>query len=236
MSNDELIKTVLDTTSKFNERTIQIIGWVGGAIIALVTIAAGLSAFSLSAERDRLERASSALEEKFTKLSAELRNQHTDQPLIEVLSQADKIPLAGRSMPPVNIVESVEDGKTVYKLPLKYTLRNKGQGTAGRVWTKVYLESATLFSGEPDPDEPGYGVQANIPHTSWAGTFTGTSGDFPGGGFTTNVSSNMVIIENEMKKGRYRVLLKIYYGYPSTKVERVETYFELSSDWRRPIK
>lgn len=234
MTQDELLKYVLDASHKFNDRTLQIVGLVGGAVLAVLTVVAGLTAFNLNSERDRLERATSALDEKFSKLTAEVKGQRSETPRIEILATKDKQPLAGRALETPAIRQATELASKPYRISLSYTLRNAGAGSAGRVWTKVYLESTDLFSGELNPDEPGFGIQSSIPHTSWSGDLSGTNGDFPGGGFSTNVQSSIVILGDRIPKGRYKVLLKVYYGYPETRVERVETYFDLFSDWTRP--
>lgn len=234
MTPDEFVKSALESAQKFNDRTVQLLGLVGGAILAVLTVVAGLTAFNLNSERDRLERASSALDEKFAKLSAEVRGQRNEAPRLEILSTKDKQPLAGRPLDPPQIRQVTDIASKPYRISLAYTLRNAGAGATGRVWTKVYFESTDLFAGELNPDEAGFGVQNNLPYTTWSGDLSGTNGDFPGNGFSTNVQSNINIVADRIPKGRYRVLMKFYYGYPETRVERVETYFELFSDWIRP--
>lgn len=234
MTQDELIKSLLEASQKFNDRTLQVVGWIGGSVFALITVVAGFTVFNLNSERDRLDRASSSMEEKFAKLSAELRGQRLDVPRLEILSQSDKLPLAGRPLGTPVIRQATDLASKPYRLTLQYTLRNSGGGSLGKLWTKIYFENGELFGGEPNPDEAGYGVATHFPHTSWTGSFSGTNGDFPGGGFSTNIDSNVEILKDALPKGRYKVLIKVYYGYPETRLERVETYFELFSDWKRP--
>lgn len=230
---DDLLWKAFDAAQNFNDRTLQTLAWIGGTLVVLITAAIGLSAYNLNSEKDRIERALTLTDERFAKLALELKGLRTEAPQLEILSTLDKLPIAGRPVQ-TNIFLAEQVAGKPYQIKLQYTIRNIGKGSAGRIWTKVYMEPKGMFGGEPNPDEAGYGSQSIIPHTAWTGDYAGTYGDFPGGGFSTNVSSNLAILKDTLPKGRYKVLLKIYYGSPESRVERVETYFDLPNAWVRP--
>lgn len=233
VDHDAVYRHAFDAAQKFNDRTLQVIFWIGRMLVLVFTVLVGLSAYNLNSEKDRIERTLTTLEERFTRLSSELKGTRFESPLIEVLSLKDKAPIGKEGLfAEIYRDESLPDKP--YNISLRYSLRNVGKGSTGRIWTNIYFESKTLFNGLNDTDEIGYGTQALSPYTSWTGDFTATGGDFPGAGFSTNISYNIKILEDKIPKGKYKVLLKIYYGWPETRVERIETHFELLIDWVRP--
>lgn len=229
---DTFHEKAFEVAQKFNDRTLQTIGWIGGTLVVLLVAAAGISAYNLNAEKDRLERAISDFDQRFNRLSAELKGLRLESPKIEIISTFDKLPAAGRLIKH-EIFRAENTDEKPYRLKLRFTLKNVGLGSTGRIWMKVYLESNRLFDGDPDTDESAYGKQVVVPHISWGGNYSGF-GDMPGAGFSANVNTVLFILEDRIPKGKYKVLLKVYYGVPETKVESVESFFELTEDWVRP--
>lgn len=228
------VQAILETAQKFNDRTLNTIAWIGSALLLLVSGGIGLATFNLNSERDRIERSIGSFEERFAKLNAEVRGAKFDAPRIEILG-TDQLPLVGRAI--LAKIEEESSGATPeYFLRISYLLRNAGKGYAGKVWTKIYLDfSEKIVGADSNPDETGFKQEIIIPYTSWAGTYSGTSGDFPGAGFTVNVTSSLAIQAKQIPAGKHRVMIKVFYGSSDTQVERIESHFILESAWVRPM-
>jgi hypothetical protein len=226
------LKEAFDLARNFNDRTLQTIAWIGSTLILVILFLAGYLQFNLSSEKNRVDSAINSMDNRFDKLAAELKGTRLESPKIEITLTSDKLPIRGRPISHVIYPDNSVKGK--YLLKLFYSLKNVGKGSAGKVWTKVYFESKNLFSGSNDPDEPEYGTESIASPNGWEGSYTGTSGDFPGAGFSTNLYTQTAIVADRIPKGKYKVMLKIYYGSPETKMEKTETYFEMIEDWVRP--
>jgi hypothetical protein len=215
-------KEVFELARNFNDRSLQTIGWIGSMIVAFIIALLGLFSFNLNSERDRIDRA-----------IAEFKGTRFELPKLEIALTSDKRPIAGRPIPYEIYRDDFKKGKP-YRLKLMYSLKNVGKGSAGRIWIKTYFEPKDLFEGDHEPDEKGYGIEAISSPNAWVGSYTGTSGDFPGAGFSTNVSAENTILADRIPKGKYKVMLKVYYGSSATNVESTKTYFEVKEDWIRP--
>jgi hypothetical protein len=226
-------KEAFDLARNFNDRSLHTIAWIGGTIVTILVASAAFLSFNLNNEKERVDRAISSMDGRFDKLAAELKGARNESPKIEIALTSDKRPIADRSIPYEIYSDDFKKGKP-YRLKLMYSLKNVGKGSAGRIWIKTYFEPKDLFEGDHEPDEKGYGIEAISSPNAWVGSYTGTSGDFPGAGFSTNVSAENTILADRIPKGKYKVMLKVYYGSSATNVESTKTYFEVKEDWIRP--
>lgn len=240
----------IDVTQKFNDRTVSVFRWASGILVIIFSVVSIYHVFSFNSEESRIDRRFNEqdqkikdklgeIDDKFYKLSEELKGIYSATPNIEMLSYPEKEPLDGKLLQ-ASIVEvdcnNCNPENKEYRLRLaSFFLRNSGKIPTGRVWLQFYFELANTFGGEVS-DEPGYSSQ----------TFFDRFGDknsdeaeffkdgFPGAGFSTGATVNINIIGDMIPKGKHKILIKVYYGSPITKFIKSELYFELKSDWVRP--
>lgn len=206
---------------------------LAGALTALITLAVAVSTYNIQSEKDRIERTLRDQEQKFSKLAEELKGIYSAEPEIKIVSPNDKSPIDGRFVE-VSITKDSKKEQYQYYLHVPFAVYSIGNAaTTGPIWLKIYLESSSLFFGENSTDEPGYGVQATV-----SSFYNGTEGKsyyfFPGGGYFTSRSVDIQIMADIIPKGKYKVLIKIYYGLSHVIVSKAEAYFEIKADWVKP--
>ena len=221
-------KLLVEQVNRTNDRTFDVVKWVAG-LLGFVFAGLGiLWSVNLNRERDAIERSLAALDAKFEKLEAQVLNRTVGNPQMEALQQ-NMQPLEGATI--AGKVEAMPEGK-VYRLKISYKLRNIGKVSSGPVGAQYYFESATDFGAEPFPDEKGYAVSVYLPPKNWGGGET----LFPGNSFSITTSGYFEIVGNTLKKGKYKVLMKTYYGTRETLEIKTTFFVELPETWIRPTK